>query len=79
MARTRFPRAALAAFLTAASLTAGCGAPHQAVTAAALPFSPDHLNAGPPIAAADCGRQRQTWRAGRLHQRIICCRARATS
>ena len=35
MARTRFPRTALAAFLVAASLTAGCGAPHQAVTVAA--------------------------------------------
>ena len=38
MARTSFPRAALAAFLTAASLTAGCAAPHQTVTA--IPSSP---------------------------------------
>ena len=34
MARTKFPRAALAAFLIAASLTAGCGAPQQTVSAA---------------------------------------------
>ena len=37
MDRIRYPRAALAAFLAAASLTAGCGAPHQTVTAAASP------------------------------------------
>jgi len=34
MARTKFPRATLAAFLIAASLTAGCGAPQQTVSAA---------------------------------------------
>jgi hypothetical protein len=38
MARTRFPRSALAAFLAAGLLTAGCGAPHQTVTA--IPSSP---------------------------------------
>jgi hypothetical protein len=39
MARTRFPRAALAAFLIAASLTAGCGAPRQAVKTATSSLS----------------------------------------
>jgi hypothetical protein len=40
MASTRFPRAALAASLVAVSLTAGCGAPSQTVTAAASPSAP---------------------------------------
>ena len=61
MARTRFPRAALAAFLTAASLTAGCGAPHQAVTAAApSPSVPTISTQGtpalPPPAVSNGGR-----------------------
>ena len=46
MDRIRYPRAALAAFLAAASLTAGCGAPHQTVTAAASPSVPTISTAG---------------------------------
>ena len=46
MDRIRYPRAALAALLAAASLTAGCGAPHQTVTAAASPSVPTISTAG---------------------------------
>lgn len=46
MDRIRYPRAALVAFLAAASLTAGCGAPHQTVTAAASPSVPTISTAG---------------------------------
>ena len=40
MVRTRFPRAALAASLIAALLTAGCGAPRQTATATSSPSAP---------------------------------------
>jgi len=59
MDRIRYPRAALAAFLAAASLTGGCGAPHQTVTAAASPSVPTTSTQGtptlPPPAASNGG------------------------
>jgi hypothetical protein len=58
MDRTRFHRAALAAFLAAASLTAGCGGPQQTVSAvapsASIPTtSTQGSPAVPPPAAVD--------------------------
>jgi len=61
MGLIRYPRAALAAFLAAATLTAGCGAPHQTVTAAATSASVPTIStpgnqAQPPTGAVGDGR-----------------------